>query len=158
MENKAGRTRSVASDPNNMSVAVDAQLYSPQRRNIRRLEAGDELDVSIRIELRPGGASLRVRPVVHLFTADGRLVDRSLGPILMLSDNVPLTLTMRYAPLLVGTGEFLVTGGVVDADACYGGIISRNFSARSLRFEVAHPDPTETSLILQPAAWTIATL
>jgi len=150
------RTRSATPNPNTMSIAVDAQLRSPQGRSIRRLEAGEELEVAIHTELRRGRTALRVRPVVHLFTADGRLVDRSLGPILMLSRGVPLTSTVRYAPLLIGAGEYLVAGGVVEADnrnEAFLGIF-----ARSLRFEVAHPDPTETSLVLQPASWTATAL
>jgi lipopolysaccharide transport system ATP-binding protein len=143
-------------DPNLMPVAVEARLWTPDRQPVNQLECARELDVSMSIRLRPGEAALRVRPVVYLFAADGRMVARSVGPVLNLRDNAPLTSVMRYAPLLTGPGEFLVTGVLVDAD--HRAEIFRGMFARSLRFEVVHPDPTEASLVLQPADWTAVAL
>jgi lipopolysaccharide transport system ATP-binding protein len=150
----SGGRRSDNPDPAAMPVVVEARLRDAGGGNVRRLEACQILDVEIEIRLRQRVIALRVRPVVCLFTADGRLVDRSVGPTIALERDESPSLVMRYAPLLTGPGEFLVTGGVVNVDRreeTFCGLF-----VRSLRFEVTNKDPTETSLVLQPATWTTA--
>lgn len=99
---------------------------------------------------------------IFIFTADRRFVDRQS----CLIAPGQTAWRLRYDPLLLGPGEYLVSAGLFCAqDPAVAQASAPDLSAASqwacvaltpqhARFEISHADHTETSLFLHPAAWT----
>jgi hypothetical protein len=90
-----------------------------------------------------------------IFTRDGRLATRQVAP----SDHCTLAAgerrryETRYDPLLLGPREYLALAVAAVRDAgAEGDGRHRIFISRPVLFEVRHPDRTEASLFIHPAA------
>lgn len=142
-------------NPSELPVAVDALLLDASGDMARRLDP--DVPVVLRMECKWGADAVGKKASAQalLFAADGRLVSRFQGEPFRLGPDGSVVCMLDIPNMSLGPGEFLLAGGLVDADA--GGKRYLGVMSKSVRAEMRNDDHTETSLVLQKASWSSET-